>query len=57
MTLTLYWILLQIYKSSGNGATAEQVYEQFKKLYSEEDADDILGPETDHDDLRRVGLM
>lgn len=34
--------------------TATQVYDQFKNLYSKDEADEILGVDTDHDDARKV---
>lgn len=42
-----------MYANSDGIPTADEVYTQFKKQYSQE-ADDILGQNTDHDDLRKV---
>ena len=32
------------------------MYDKFKNQYSQEEADEILGPDTDHDDQRRVSI-
>ena len=33
------------------------MYDKFKNQYSQEEADEILGPDTDHDDQRRVSVI
>jgi hypothetical protein len=46
-----------LYANSDGIPTADEVYTQFKKQYSQEEADDILGQNTDHDELRKVGSL
>ncbi|CAB3984374.1 UDP-glucose:glyco glucosyltransferase 1-like [Paramuricea clavata] len=47
----------RLYANSDGIPTADEVYTQFKKQYSQEEADDILGPNTDHDDLRKSAKL
>lgn len=50
-------VLFQLYANSDDIPTADEVYAQFKKQYSQDEADEILGPNTDHDDIRKVGFL
>lgn len=49
--------VFQLYADSDGIPTADEVYAQFKKLYSEDEADEILGSNTDHDDMRKVSCQ
>ncbi|XP_028405524.1 UDP-glucose:glycoprotein glucosyltransferase 1-like isoform X2 [Dendronephthya gigantea] len=49
--------LTKLYANSDGIPTADEVYSQFKKQYSQEEADEILGPNTDHDDLRKSAKL
>lgn len=46
--------MFQLYANSDGIPTANEVLTQFKDQYSQDEADEILGPNTDHDDSRKV---
>ncbi|XP_046852680.1 UDP-glucose:glycoprotein glucosyltransferase 1-like isoform X2 [Xenia sp. Carnegie-2017] len=46
--------LTKLYVVGEGVPTATQVYDQFKNLYSKDEADEILGVDTDHDDARKA---
>jgi hypothetical protein len=54
---SLFSIIFQLYENSEGIPTADEVYTLFKEKYSQEEADEILGPNTDHDDMRKVGTF